>query len=173
MSLFGKKHSGLKGSDVGSIVRWEVADEAARLALVVAERDTDAVCKQLDGPTYWVLVEYAGPTWKQIDLQGGTVALEILNSGATITPAVESIDFDEGLDVSVVGNAVTVGVTGAVTSVTVPSGVQTGDVDITAADLGLGNVDDTADADKPVSTAQGIAIGAASDAAAADAPPLD
>ena len=41
---------------------------------------------------------------------------------------------------------------------------RTGNVDITKANLGLGNVDNTADADKPVSTAQQAAIDAAADA---------
>ena len=42
---------------------------------------------------------------------------------------------------------------------------QTGDVTIAKADVGLGNVDNTADADKPVSTTQQAAIDAKADSA--------
>ena len=69
MAIGVRYHSRLTGLNVGTIVRWTVTDEAARLALVLRSVDDGSICKQTDGPTYWILVGYAGPTWKQIDLQ--------------------------------------------------------------------------------------------------------
>lgn len=54
---------------------------------------------------------------------------------------------------------------GAVTSVA----SRTGDIVLTKADVGLGNVDNTSDASKPVSTAQAAADASVASAAAADA----
>jgi hypothetical protein len=64
MGIFTKRHSRLTAENIHSLVRWEVIDTAARLALTPSSSDDGKVAKQLDNSSYWILVDYSGPTWR-------------------------------------------------------------------------------------------------------------
>ena len=90
--------------------------------------------------------------------------LTIKDEGVLLSESVESVDFTgTGIAVTAVGDNVTVDITGggagAVDSVFSRTGVVVATAgDYTASDVGLGNVDNTADTAKPVSTAQQTAL---------------
>lgn len=70
------------------IQSWEVADEAARLALVVTPDDIGRVALQLDTEVFYLLMSIA-PVWQELGASGsgggGTSTLEVKNdSGSTI-----------------------------------------------------------------------------------------
>lgn len=83
-----------------------------------------------------------GPKGDQGDAGAGA-ALAIKDEGTTLTASATSIDF--------IGAGVTAAGSGSI-AVTIPAA--------TKASVGLGNADNTSDADKPVSTAQAAAISA-------------
>lgn len=58
-----KKMSGINNHPIHS---WRVADETARLALVLEADDEGRVCWQEDNDTYWTLLDYSVPTWKNM-----------------------------------------------------------------------------------------------------------
>lgn len=67
MALGTKEHRLLTAQDVGSIVRWTVADTPARLALTPDPDENGSVAKQLDNNSYYVLADAVTGTWVQID----------------------------------------------------------------------------------------------------------
>lgn len=56
-----KKMSGVNNHPIHS---WKVADEAARLALVLEADDNGRLCWQTDIDQFFVLLDHAVPTWK-------------------------------------------------------------------------------------------------------------
>lgn len=58
-----KKMSGINNHPIHS---WRVADETARLALVLEADDEGRVCWQEDNDTYWTLLDYSVPIWKNM-----------------------------------------------------------------------------------------------------------
>jgi hypothetical protein len=54
-------------SGVHVVQGWEVADAAARLALVVSATDEGRVCRQLDDNSFWVLRTAAPAAWARLD----------------------------------------------------------------------------------------------------------
>lgn len=80
-------HSAIGLGDNHSIHNWEVADEAARLALVVVAADVGKVCLQTDSRAFHLLVSDAPMQWEVLGSSGEiqTVVLPVKNNtGATI-----------------------------------------------------------------------------------------
>jgi len=66
MALGTRRHSLLTGADIGSLVRWTVADETARLALTLTSVDGGRLAHQLDADSYHILADVSTPTWVQL-----------------------------------------------------------------------------------------------------------
>ena len=106
-----------------------------------------------------------------VKLANGTLEQQMLATSADIVE-IETIDGITATDVQgaleelkdLADNGGVTGVKGSAEST-----YRTGQVNITAANIGLGNVSNTSDADKPVSTAQTLAISSAKSGAIQDA----
>ncbi len=85
MSIFGRRHSGLTGNDVGSVVWKEVADSAARLALALVSRDDGRIVKQTDNGSHWVLDDYAVPTWRELTSVGVAAVTTVFTRDGDVT----------------------------------------------------------------------------------------
>lgn len=56
-----------------TILNWDVANAAARNALVVVTGDIGKVCRQADTLEYWILASEIGPIWKPLSVPAGTL----------------------------------------------------------------------------------------------------
>jgi len=80
------QHNTLDGVEVHTPFRWDVADDAARLALVVSVSDIKKLCYVQATTGVWILTGVSPATWKQVDL------------GAVSTGTVKVTAADTGLD---------------------------------------------------------------------------
>ena len=87
MAIGTRRHKLLTGDDVGSLVRWTVANSTARLALILTADDNGALAKQTDDNSYHILAAYATPTWVQL----GNVTN---NTSAAVAPTVDDDELD-------------------------------------------------------------------------------
>jgi hypothetical protein len=87
MGIFTKRHSRLTAENIHSLVRWEVIDTAARLALTPSSSDDGKVAKQLDNSSYWILVDYSGPTWTEITSVGVAAVTSVFGEIGDVTEA--------------------------------------------------------------------------------------
>jgi hypothetical protein len=66
MAIGTRRHKLLTGDDVGSLVRWTVADATARLALSHTADDNGALAHQTDDNSYHILAVWSTSTWVQL-----------------------------------------------------------------------------------------------------------
>lgn len=81
-----------KNSLVGDqhyVHNWEVADEAARLALVLTSGDIGKICRQLDTGAFFLLVDDSPLLWEALGTTGEiqTVVLPVKNNTGVSIPA--------------------------------------------------------------------------------------
>lgn len=83
-------HKAIVAGDVHIIHNWEVADAAARNALVVSSIDIGKVARQAGDNTFWVLANHVGPSWIQLTNATSMAASTItLVDAASIIKATE------------------------------------------------------------------------------------
>jgi len=72
-------HRNVLAGDNHIIHNWEVADATALAALVPVAGDDGKIAWQQDNDSFWVLVDYAAPTWKQLlsSASGATAASSV------------------------------------------------------------------------------------------------
>ena len=171
-------------SDLAITNTFTVASEAAMLALT-AQRGDVAVRSDLSSTFIlaaepavtlgnWVLLPTPTDSVLSVNGQTGAVTISTASIGAVPTNDARLSDArtptahaashaDGGTDEITVAQSQVTGLTADLaakvpTTRTVNGHALTGDVTVTKSDLGLGNVDNTSDADKPVSTATQAAL---------------
>ena len=131
---------------------WEYADATERLAAVgFVSTDINKVALQLDTGTYWRLTAYSPPTWwPVVSVTKSDVGLGNVDNTSDVNKPVSTA---QALADTAVYNAATAASTPVAhaTDTNNPHGV-------TKTQVGLGNVDNTSDVNKPVSTAQATAL---------------
>lgn len=82
-------HKGIPLGDQHFLQNWEVADEAARLALVVTNADIGKMCRQLDTGAFHLLLEDSPMQWEAMGSTGEiqTVVLPVKNNTGVSIPA--------------------------------------------------------------------------------------
>jgi hypothetical protein len=98
-----QRHSLLSGNNVGSIVRWTVADSTERLALSPTAADLGRVCWQQDTDTLYFLAA-TDPTWVQMSSGSAAVTTVFGRSGDVVATAGD-YDLSELGDVNLTGLA--------------------------------------------------------------------
>lgn len=210
------EHELIPAGEIHAPHNWVVANEAARLALVVTEADLGKYCWQRDNESQWFLSAHGPATWQPMVTQGELdtqvtllyIALDDLDAAkidATEKGAangVATLGADQKIPESqlpsvaitdvfaVASQAAMLALTAERGDIAVRSDLnktfalaalpastlanwlelrtptdavlsvagRTGAITLAKADVGLGNVDNTSDADKPVSTAQAAAL---------------
>ena len=113
MAIGTRRHRLLTGENVGSIVRWTVANTTSRDALSLTADDNGSVALTTDDSGYYVLIDYSVPTWTQLNVQGGAAAIDIKDEGSLLTASPTEIDYvGAGVTATAVGNLVTVTIPG-------------------------------------------------------------
>lgn len=136
---------------------WEVADQAARLALVTTVNDYGHTCWQKSDNTVWVST--AANTWAQLG-GGAAPVTSVAGKTGAVTLAKADVGLSNVDNTADTAKPVSTAQQSAL-DLKAPlaspafTGTPTG---ITKAHVGLANVDNTADTAKPVSTAQQAAL---------------
>lgn len=97
--LRNRRHSLLAGTDVGSIIRYTVADTAARLALVLSEENNGTVARQEDDDSLWYLADYSVPTWIEVTAIGVASVTSVFGRAGDVAAVDGDYDLDELGDV--------------------------------------------------------------------------
>jgi len=105
MGIFTKRHSRLTAENIHSLVRWEVVDTAARLALTPSSSDDGKVAKQLDNSSYWILVDYSGPTWSELTSVGVAAVTSVAGEVGDVTVADMALVLSDITDIDLTGLA--------------------------------------------------------------------
>jgi hypothetical protein len=105
MGLFTKRHSRLTGDDLHGIVWKEVADSAARLALVVTEDKEGRIVKQQSDGSFWVLDDYTGPTWRELTSVGVAAVTSVFGEVGDVTLADANLVMADITDLDLTGLA--------------------------------------------------------------------
>lgn len=132
------EHVDIPVGEIHAPFQWLPADSAARLAIVPISSDVHKLALQLDDLSQWLLVDDSPVTWEQQAAQGPQG-----DPGPQGEPGEQGPQGEPGNPA-----------TNLVTSVA----GKTGAVTLTKADVGLADVDNTADSDKPISTATQTAL---------------
>jgi hypothetical protein len=131
-------HNVIPAGELHHPFNWIFADAAARAALVSAGvNDIHKLAYQQDDGSVWVLADDSPLTWVLFQAPATTSQSGLMSSA----DKTKLIGIESGAEVNTVDSVA--GKTGAVT--------------LDKGDVGLGNVDNTSDANKPVSTAQAAA----------------
>jgi hypothetical protein len=67
------------GDGIHALQNWEVANAAARNALVLVALDIGKICRQLDTDDYWICANNTGPVWKRIVVNNSADVIEGTN----------------------------------------------------------------------------------------------
>jgi len=163
-------HKNLTGSDIHVPYAFSYANSSARTsALGITSLDVGKFARQTDDNSIWMLTNHSPLTWSQVNAAAGGVSdgdkgdITVTSSGATWTIDAQSVTYPKIQNVTATDKIlgrVSAGA-GTVEEIDCTSAGRAllDDADATAqrVTLGLGNVDNTSDASKPVSTLQASA----------------
>lgn len=145
------EHVDIPLGEIHTAHNWEYANATALAGANISDAtQIRKLAMQIDTGELWTLMSINPTVWAPSGgpggQQGGGTALAIANQGTQITAGATSLNFS--------GNGVVATVVaGGAILITIP-GVS----GVSKADVGLGNVDNTSDANKPVSTLQAAAL---------------
>jgi hypothetical protein len=163
-------HKNLTGSDIHVPYAFSYADSTARAAASgLTSLDVGKFARQVDSNTIWMLTNHSPVSWTQVGAAAGGISdgdkgdITVSASGATWTIDSQAVSYSKIQNVSgtdkILGRS-SAGA-GVVEEIACTSAGRAllDDADAAAqkVTLGLGNVDNTSDASKPVSTAQAAA----------------